>query len=210
VIGVLESLCISYLPNLIRAFYDRYPKVNTIIKIGTFEELSLLLNNNTIDLLWTFDDPILNKNWVKAIAFPSTIKVIASPKHLLMFENQPIPLSAFKDCTFIFTEQTCSYRNHFESMLQSQDIPYHVFLEIGNTEIIKKFVESGLCLSILPDFSFQNESDKGTIGALNIENFQLTMSNQIFYHKNKILTSAMREFISLSYSKLNLSESEMS
>lgn len=208
VIGVLESLCISYLPKLIRAFYDRYPQVNTIIKIGSFAELSTLLNNNTIDLLWTFDDQVLNRNWVKAVAFPSTIKVIASPNHPLMQANQPLHLSAFENCTFIFTEKNCSYRNHFEKLLQSQDIPYHVFLEIGNTEIIKRFVESGLCLSVLPDFSFQNELDKKTIDVLNIENFHLSMSSQIFYHKNKIPTSAMREFVSLSYSALTLSEYE--
>lgn len=195
VIGVLESICITYLPKLIGEFYNQYPQVNTIIKIGTYEELSTLLNNNTIDLLWTFDDPITNKNWLKALEIPNAIKVIASPNHSLLKQKQSIPLSTLNNFTFIFTEQNCSYRNYFENLLQAQAIPYNVFLEIGNTEIIKRFVESGICLSVLPEFSFQNELDKKTLAVVNVEDFHLTMYNQIFYHKNKIPTSAMKEFL---------------
>lgn len=195
IIGVLESLCITYLPKLIHEFYNKYPQVNTIIKIGTYEELSTLLNNNAVDLLWTFDNSFTHKNWLKPLEFPNAIKVIASPSHSLIQEGQTITLSSFKNCTFIFTEQNCSYRTYFENLLQSQAIPYHVFLEIGNTEIIKGFVESGLCLSILPEFSLQNEIDNKTIAVVNIEDFHLNMYSQIFYHKNKIPTSAMKEFL---------------
>ncbi len=195
VIGILESLCITYLPELIREFYKKYPNVNTIISIGTYEELSALLNSNKIDLLWTFDKPITNKNWLKALESPSAIKIIASPAHSLLLRGEPINLSSLKDCTFIFTEQNCSYRNYFEDLLQAQGIPYNVFLEIGNTEIIKRFVESGLCLSVLPEFTLQNELSNKTIEVVNISNFHLNMYSQIFYHKNKMLTSAMKEFI---------------
>ncbi|MGC6177804.1 LysR family transcriptional regulator [Lacrimispora sp. 38-1] len=195
IIGVLESLCITYLPKLIHEFYNKYPQVNTIIKIGTYEELSSLLNNNAIDLLWTFDDSITNKNWLKALEFPNAIKLIASPNHSLIQKNQSIHFSSLKNCTFIFTEQNCSYRNYFENLLQSQAIPYHVFLEIGNTEIIKKFVESGLCLSVLPEFSIQYELYTKKLAVVNIRDFHLNMYCQIFYHKNKIPTSAMKEFL---------------
>ncbi len=195
VIGILESLCITYLPELIRKFYKKYPNVNTIISIGTYEELSALLNRNKIDLLWTFDKPITNKNWLKALESPSAIKVIASPAHCLLLSGEPINLSSLKNCTFIFTEQNCSYRNYFEDLLQAQGIPYNVFLEIGNTEIIKRFVESGLCLSVLPDFTLQNELSNKTIKVVNLSDFHLNMYSQIFYHKNKMLTSAMKEFI---------------
>lgn len=196
-IGLLESLCITYLPELIRGFYQQYPNVNTIIQIGTYEELSVLLNTNKIDLLWTFDKQIANQNWIKALETPSAIKIISSPTHSLL-QEQPKNFSSLKDLgehTFIFTEQNCSYRNYFEGLLQAQGIPYNIFMEIGNTEIIKKFVESGLCLSVLPEFTLQNELAANTIKTVPISDFHLNMYSQIFYHKNKLLTSAMREFI---------------
>lgn len=202
IIGVLESICISYLPKLIREFYNKYPQVNTIIRIGTYEELSTLLNNNTIDLLWTFDDSITNRNWLKALEIPNAIKIIASPNHSLLQQEHTINLSSLNNFTFIFTEQNCSYRNYFENLLQSRAIPYHVFLEIGNTEIIKRFVESGLCLSVLPEFSFKNELDKKSIAVVNTVDFHLNMYSQIFYHKNKLQTSAMKEFLHHVHSSL--------
>lgn len=193
-IGILESLCITYMPELIQGFYKKYPNVNTIIKIGTFEELSVLLNNNQIDLLWTFDKSITDDTWIKALEYPNAIKVIASPSHTLS-QIQQIPLSSLKDQNFIFTEQNCSYRNYFENLLLSENVPYHIFMEIGNTEIIKKFVESGLCLSILPEFTLQSELAANTIKTIDISRFHLNMYSQIFYHKNKWITSAIKEFI---------------
>jgi DNA-binding transcriptional LysR family regulator len=193
-IGILESLCITYMPQLIHEFYKKFPKVNTIINIGTFEELSAMLNNNQIDLLWTFDKSIENSSWMKAIEYPNAIKVISSPL-LNRFQAQPLSLSFLKDQIFIFTEQNCSYRNYFENLLISEGIPYNIFLEIGNTEIIKKFVASGLCLSVLPEFALETELATHTIETIDITGFQLNMYSQIFYHKNKWITPAIQEFI---------------
>lgn len=194
-IGILESLCSSYLPQLIYTFYNKYPKVNTIIKIGTFEELAAMLNQNIIDILWTYDDPISNQNWTKALEFQSEIQVIAAKNHPLLQHQKKASFSHLENSTFIFTEVNCSYRRHFERALQSAGISYHVFLEIGNTEIIKKFVESGLCLSILPVFSFQKELELDSLAVIPMSDFSLSMDSQIFFHKDKLPTSAMLAFL---------------
>lgn len=194
-IGILESLCSSYLPQLIHDFYKKYPNVNTVIKIGTFEELSTMLNQNTIDILWTFDDRISNQNWTKVMELQSDIRVIVSKNHPLLQDKKKVSFSKLENSTFIFTEVNCSYRKQFESALQSAGVSYHVFLEIGNTEIIKKFVESGLCLSVLPEFSFQKELEQDYLAVLPMADFSLSMYSQIFFHKEKLPTSAMMAFL---------------
>lgn len=195
-IGILESLCITYMPEIINRFHQENPAVNTIIKIGTFEELSLLLNTNQIDLLWTFDGPITNENWVKELEYPNQICILAAPTNRLLLEKE-VSLSSFTGETFIFTENDCSYRNSFEQLLISSKIPYNTFMEIGNTEIIKKFVGSGLCLSVLPEFTIRSELKLGTIKTIYIPEFQLEMYGQVFHHKNKWISSAMKAFLAL-------------
>lgn len=204
-IGILESLCITYLPQIINDYHQKYPDVNTIIKIGTFEELSSMLHNNLIDLLWTFDHPITNDQWVKEFDYPDKISIIAAPTHRLS-ESGGLQLCSFENETFIFTERNCSYRNAFQDRLIAAKIPFTTFMEIGNTEIIKRFVSSGLCLSILPQFTIKNELAAGLIKALPTPEFQLTMYGQVFYHKNKWVTPAMKEFIFLLQSHIYRSE----
>jgi len=193
-IGLLESLCITYLPQIMKEYHQNYPLVNIIIKIGTYEELSSMLNSNAIDVLWTFDYQIDSVDWIKEYEYSDPIKVIAPITHPLANKSD-IPLSALASETFIFTESTCSYRKTFENLLLATNIPFSTFMEIGNTEIIKKFVASGICLSVLPEFSIKKELQVEEFTALNISDFQFNMYGQIFYHKNKWLTPAIKEFV---------------
>ena len=70
-------------------------------------------------------------------------------------------------------------------------------MEIGNTEIIKKFVNAGLCLSVLPRFAVEGDVAENNIHILSIAGISLSMYSQLFYHKNKYLTSGMKEFLTL-------------
>ena len=69
-------------------------------------------------------------------------------------------------------------------------------MEIGNTEIIKKFVNAGLCFSVLPYFTIKENLERKELCKLSIKNFSMQMYSQIFYHKNKKLTPIMSEFLS--------------
>lgn len=195
-IGILESLCTTYMPDLVTDFHQKYPNTNVIIKIGTYGELSEMLNHNQIDLLWTFDHKIDSVTWVKALECEQQICVISSPTHVLQTYDE-CDITTLHSSNFIFTEQNCSYRSFFENVLKSNQISYNIFMEIGNTEIIKKFVHSGLCLSVLPNFAIQNELEENSIRILPIKNFSLNMYSQIFYHKNKYLTPCMMQFLDL-------------
>ncbi len=192
-IGLLDSLCITYLPQIMKEFHQNYPLVNIVIKIGTYEELSSMLNSNRIDLLWTFDYQIESLDWIKEYEYTNSIKVIAPLTHALAHKND-IALSSLACQTFIFTESNCSYRKAFENLLLAANIPFSTFMEIGNTEIIKKFVASGICLSVLPEFSVKNELQANEFISLDVSDFHFDMFGQIFYHKNKWLTPAMKEF----------------
>ena len=195
-IGLLESLCTTYMPSLVIDLHHNFPNINVIIKIGTFHELSEMLNNNQIDLLWTFDHKINSATWVKALEYEEEICIITSPTHSLQNQSS-CDITSLHGSNFIFTEQNCSYRISFENILKANSIAYNIFMEIGNTEIIKKFVHSGLCLSVLPKFAIQSEVEKDSIRILPIHGFSLNMYSQIFYHKNKYLTQGMVEFLDL-------------
>lgn len=190
-IGILESLCISYMPELIQTLHKAHPLIHTIIKIGTFEELSQAINRNEIDLMWVFDQSLPHPEWHLAVESPCDIKVIAAPNQT----SPPVNLAGLKDQNLILTEQGCSYRSIFEHTLLSAGIPFHIFMEIGNTEIIKKFVASGLCYSVLPAFSLEKELADQSLCCLNLADFHLTMYSQIFYHKDKWVSPAMKEFL---------------
>ncbi|HKM00062.1 MAG TPA: LysR family transcriptional regulator [Mobilitalea sp.] len=194
IIGLMESVCTAYLPQILNEFHTAYPGVNTIIKIGTYQELSNMLNTNSIDILWVFDTPIETKEWSRVFTYESDISVICSPQNELASRTK-VNLSDIILEPFILTEQNCSYRTIFENTIFSLGLKPNVFLEIGNTEIIKKFVASNLGISVLPMFTVIDELKSNRLSQINLSEFSLTMQGQLFVHKNKWLTPGLNSFI---------------
>jgi DNA-binding transcriptional LysR family regulator len=195
-IGLLESLCITYLPQIIKEYHLLYPNVNTVIRIGTYEELSNMLNTNAIDLFWTFDTRIQKNEWSNVFEYSNKISIISSASHPFA-SMDTVSLSELITQPFILTENNCSYRILFENLIRNQNLELNIFLEIGNTEIIKKFVSAGIALSVLPDFTLKEERMEGKLQVVNVKDFSLVMYGQIFYHKSKWITPAITEFVNL-------------
>lgn len=72
-----------------------------------------------------------------------------------------------------------------------------IFLEIGNTEIIKTFVEKGIGISLLPKLTINNEIKEGKLSILDINNCKINMWTQLIYHQNKFVSAEMDTFILL-------------
>jgi DNA-binding transcriptional LysR family regulator len=195
-IGVLESVCTAYLPQVLSLYHARYPQVSTVIQTGTFDELSSMLNSNFIDLLWTFDQSLVVPEWQKAYSYENRIEVVCSQKHPLA-QSSEVTLSNLAEETFILTEQNCSYRRIFEECMLTLGYHPSIFLEIGNTEMIKKFVEANLGITVLPHFTLTEELAVHKLHILNVKDFDLQMQGQVFYHKSKWLSPVLDSFLDL-------------
>jgi len=170
--------------------------VKTIIKIGTFTELSNMLNSGQIDILWTFDNKIQTLEWINAFIYESPIIIVCSPSHPLAKQKE-LTLADLVDEPFILTEKECSYRIDFTNILLSLGFSPNVILEIGSTEIIKKFVEANLGLSVLPRYTVEKELESHELLPLTVTDFHIRMYGQLFYHKNKWLSPVLKCFIEL-------------
>lgn len=200
-IGILDSICTAHLPHVLSEYHNLYPDVTTVIRIGTFHELSNLLNSGQIDILWIFDHTIKPSDWVCAFQYESPITIVCAPNHPLAHlskkKGQNLTLRSLSEEPLILTERDCSYRIEFIQELSGLGITPNIFLEIGNTEIIKKFVEAGLGLAVLPLYTVDEELKSHTLSSLPVSDYHSTMYGQLFYHKSKWVTPALERFVAL-------------
>ena len=68
-------------------------------------------------------------------------------------------------------------------------------LEISDTAFIIRMLEESQGLSFLPLFAVEDDIEKGRIARLDVEDIDIVMYRQIFYHKNKFKTQEMEKFI---------------
>jgi len=195
-IGVVESLCTTLLPNILKEFHLKYPEVEIIIKLGVASELTNLIKNNTVDFALILDYPIQNIDTITYLSFDSPLVFLASPDNP-QTKKVSLTIQDLAKETFILTEKDCSYRTVLDNRFHELGIHPRLFLELGNTEIIKNFVSNNLAITLLPQIAAESEIRNQTLMILDVIDYNYKMETQLLFHKNKNLTVSMKLFLGI-------------
>ena len=192
-VGVIESLFFTKLPPILGYFRQHYPKVSLKLTTGTPKEH---MEYNQLDLIYILDRPRYNNRWSKEMEKKEDIVFVTNPK-LAITQKQDLMVEDLLYNPFFLTEKNENYRKELDQFLESKDIILTPSLESSNTEfIIRMIIENG-GISYLPYFAVEKSIKSGELAVLKVKDFQLSMYQQIFYHKSKWKTKEMEEFIRL-------------
>ena len=195
-VGVIESLFFTKLPPILGYFRQHYPKVSLKLTTGTPKELIEQMEYNQLDLIYILDRPRYNNHWSKEMEKKEDIVFVTNPK-LTITQKQDLMVEDLLYNPFFLTEKNENYRKELDQFLESKDIVLTPSLESSNTEfIIRMIIENG-GISYLPYFAVEKSIKSGELAVLKVKDFQLSMYQQIFYHKSKWKTKEMEEFIRL-------------
>ena len=98
--------------------------------------------------------------------------------------------------TFFSHGKEC-HRQALDQQLALKKQALSPVLEISDTAFIIRMLEKNHGLSFLPYLAVERDIRKGRIALLHVEDVEISMYRQIFYHKNKFKTREMEEFIRL-------------
>ena len=195
-VGVIESLFFTKLPPILGYFRQHYPKVSLKLTTGTPKELIEHMEYNQLDLIYILDRQRYNNRWSKEMEKKEDIVFVTNPK-LAITQKQDLMVEDLLYNPFFLTEKNENYRKELDQFLESKDIILTPSLESSNTEfIIRMIIENG-GISYLPYFAVEKSIKSGELAVLKVKDFQLSMYQQIFYHKSKWKTKEMEEFIRL-------------
>lgn len=202
-VGVVESFCTSQFPDIIKECSESYPDVELIVKIATTPELEQMLYKNEVDLIVTLDNKIESKSFINLFEQRENICFITSPDYPLSKET--LLLKDIIHEPFIMPEKVCNCRKLLEHRISEFMNPedLKIFLEIGNTEVIKKFVQQGVGISILPTMTLKQEIQNGSLRILNVADFLPDVWLQVVIHKDKYHSVVIESVTSVITSHLN-------
>ncbi len=195
-IGLADSVCSTFLPGLLQRYHAQCPQVELVLHTATADEMVQWLGSNQIDLAYTFDQPILQPNFVLAADQPEPVCFVAPVEHPLA--KQPsVALEQLTKQEFLLTERGMSYRDALDQCLAAQGLAVHPYLELGSAALLCQMVEQGMGLSFLPEYIVQEALAAGRLARLNVPECTVSMHRQLFYHRDKWLTPQMKAFIAL-------------
>lgn len=196
VIGAGESLSVYRLGKILKEYKKNFPKVNIILKNSTCSDLRRRLYTGEMDIVFTIEPEIIDKDLTVQKLKDETMVVIGEPNADLEFLNNNYDNQEARE-NIIFSEKGCSVRISFENYLKNKKIKYFNPLEFSSVEATKKCVMNGLGISILPLYAVKNEVKEGNIKILELKEPFDKYSTQLSYHKNKRISLAMSKFIEI-------------
>ncbi|RXT13717.1 LysR family transcriptional regulator [Ammoniphilus sp. CFH 90114] len=196
VIGATESLAAYRLPPIIQSYRQRFPQVKLILRPGFCSELRNDVREGKLDMSFLLGPEVPSTDLILETLALEKMVLIAPNDHRLI-GTKGIDAHDLQKEMILHTEPGSSYRMSFEQYLKSHNILEHQSGDFWNIEAIKSCVISGLGISYLPKFTIESELRENKLSELDWKDPIPAVSMHMTYHKSKVISPALREWMNL-------------
>lgn len=195
-IGAVESLCATWLTEILKEYRLRYPEVDIVIKFGSKFDFIRSLKDNTLDIAFFLDQKINDKDYITALQIPEPMVLLCSPEHAIAGKEGVYPEDLSGEA-LILTEPCCGYRILFDTIMSQYHVKPGSVIETGNVETIKQLTIGGMGIAFIPQTSAKKELQQKQLVKLNWMGPDFPIFTQALYHKTKWISAALNAFITL-------------
>ena len=164
-LGTVDVMSIYVLPRIFREFNQRFPRVEISISVDNSANICDSVQEGVLDLGFV-TLPVENRNLVSFPVFTDIMRVIAPPTHPLAGRPR-VSLEELTRTTLIIYKRNSVTRSLIEQVFAEAGLELAPDMEIDRPEAMKKLVEVGLGVSIIPEMSIRRELEEGSLVTLN-------------------------------------------
>ncbi len=184
-----------YLPPLLAAFRNKYPNIEIHMKVKNKSEVVEDILSFRDDLGFVgYMEP--NEKLVITPLWEEELVLIVSSSHEFA-RLKSVPLSKLNGQPFILREKGSGTRELVEEKLNKEQVSVNAVMELGSHEAIKRAVEVGLGISIIPTCAVKREVDAGPLKIIRLTKKKIFLKYYMIYHKDKYLSHTIQAFIKM-------------
>ncbi len=151
-----------------------------------------LVKSGEVDLVLSSPPPSEESSIEFTELFQYNVVLMTPPGHPLL-ETHPIQLEDAARWPLILAPESQT-RQRVEQALKNKSVAYDIVLEMDNTELIKRYVETGMGVAIGPDFTLHPE-DHDKLGVVRLDHLFPNSAIGICSLKGKFQGRAVRNFM---------------
>jgi len=122
--------------------------------------------------------------------------LVCQPSHPLA-QRKTLPIAALDGAEMVSFDEELTIRREIDRVLNTHGVSVDVKLAFDNVETIKRAVEVGIGVSLLPEPTVRREVEAGTLKQVPLETSELVRPLGVIYRKGKELSSTAEKFIEL-------------
>jgi DNA-binding transcriptional LysR family regulator len=166
-IGTNDSNCLYLLPDLVRFFREKFPGIELHLTNRHSTEVVSLVGAGAVDFgLVTL--PVLDPRIEAETLFWREDVAICSPGHPLS-QQYSVTLADIAQYPLLLLDKGSNSRKQLDQMLARAGLIPKVVMELGSVEVIKRYVEVDLGVSIIPGFTAEAEIRAGRLHAIRLD-----------------------------------------
>ena len=184
---------VMYLLPLIPLFRARHPHIKIEVKRSLASRIaSEILGRETEIGIVSFrpNDPTVTAVPV----LMDELALIVPPDHPLA-DKKIVSVRELGAESFIAHNVASPYRERVIRTFEKYKTPLNISLEMPTLEAIKRFVEQGMGVALVPRLTAQAEIARGQVAALTVREMKLERRLHLIYRKGATLSHAARAFL---------------
>ncbi len=194
-LATVHSVGLYELPASLKEFIRRYPEVNFHIEYQLSDQVYHSILGGDADLgLVAY--PEARAGVVTIPFFEDELVLICNREHPLA-GRESARLHELHGHRFVAFEAEIPTRKAIDALLHQNEIQVDIRLECDNIEILKKMVEVGLGVSLVPALCVREEARHGSLCVLRVTDHTVRRPLAIVHRKGKVLSRPQRAFVDL-------------
>jgi len=195
-IGAGLTLSIFVLPEILRPYRSEHPEIEIAVSTGTTRQVMEMVLANTVDV-GLVTGPASHPDLVLASLYDDEMVLMVYPEHPFARKGQISP-EEMNDAPLIFFELGSGYRAYLEQVFQQYGISPRVHMELDSIEAMKRMVEVGLGVTIIPALSAREEVASGSLVPIAIKGLgPMKRTTTAVYRRDKYISAAMSAFFGI-------------
>jgi LysR family transcriptional regulator, transcriptional activator of the cysJI operon len=194
-VATIYSIGLHDLPQYVKKFMKSYPTVNVHVEYRRANQVYEDVMSNVVDLgliAYPVKDPK-----VEIVALrKEPLTLICHPQHPFA-KLKAVKLKALVGQKIIGFEPDIPTRKALDKILKEHGVEVKHVMEFDNVETVKRAVEIDAGVSIVPQGTIAQEITKQTLVAVDIEDGDFFRPIAAIYKKNKVLSPAMKQFLTI-------------
>ncbi len=183
------------LPEVIREFRQKYPKVRLHLHQGTSEQIAEMVSKDRVDFAIATGSEELFAHLVRLPVYRWRRSVVVPHDHPLVHAGKLTlrKLAEYPIVTYVFS---FSGRSSLQAMFDKAGLPLDVALTARDSDVIKTYVRLGLGVGIIASVAIDAQAD-ADLTVLDAAHLFEPHSTWIGFRRGTLLRAYMYEFIEL-------------
>ena len=194
-IATVYSIGLHELPPYVTRFMKAHPQVKVHIEYSRTDRICVACAAGALDFgIVAF--PLRRAN-VAVIPWREEPLVLVCPQGHRLARRRNVTLRDLDGMEFVAFERDIPTRRTIDRILKNHGVTVNTVMEFDNVETIKRSVEVGSGVSILPQTTVVNEVKAGLLARRQFAEGPFTRQVGIIHRRGGVLTAAAREFVRL-------------